>query len=98
MKEDSVLINIARGSIVDEPELIKAPVRPPGGRGAERYDHEAAGTREPPVGHTRRHHRPHSASTVEEENEKLTDIFVDNLQRYIEGRPFRNLLDKNVLY
>ena len=41
---------------------------------------------------------PHSASTVEEENEKLTDIFVDNLQRYIEGRPFRNLLDKKVLY
>ena len=35
---------------------------------------------------------------MEEENEKLTDIFVDNLQRYIEGRPFRNLLDKEVLY
>ena len=41
---------------------------------------------------------PHSASTVEEENDKLTDIFMDNLQRYIEGRPFRNLQEKNVLY
>jgi len=41
---------------------------------------------------------PHSASTVEVENEKLTDIFVDNLGRYVEGRPFRNLLDKKTLY
>ena len=41
---------------------------------------------------------PHSASTVEVENEKLTDIFVDNLGRYIEGRHFRNLLDKKALY
>ena len=32
------------------------------------------------------------------ENEKLTEIFIDNLQRYIEGRPFRNLLDKKALY
>jgi hypothetical protein len=32
------------------------------------------------------------------ENEKLTEIFCDNLRRYLDGRPLRNLLDKELLY
>ncbi|MFA9495623.1 MAG: NAD(P)-dependent oxidoreductase [Candidatus Bathyarchaeota archaeon] len=85
MKEGSVLINIARGSIVDEPELINALQS--GHLGGAAMD---VATKEPlPLAR---------ASTVEAENENLTDIFVDNLGRYIEGRPFRNLLDKKALY
>jgi phosphoglycerate dehydrogenase-like enzyme len=41
---------------------------------------------------------PHSASTADTENTKLTDIFTDNINRYIEGKPMRNLLDKKTLY
>ena len=41
---------------------------------------------------------PHSASTADTENEKLKEIFVDNIHRYLEGTPMRNLLDKRALY
>jgi len=41
---------------------------------------------------------PHSASTADSENQKLTDIFCDNLRRYLKGEPMRNLLNKKLLY
>jgi len=41
---------------------------------------------------------PHSASTVTQENARITDIFVDNLRRYLRGEPLRNVLDKTKLY
>jgi phosphoglycerate dehydrogenase-like enzyme len=41
---------------------------------------------------------PHSASTVTQENARITDIFCDNLQRYLSGQPLRNVLDTEKLY
>ena len=41
---------------------------------------------------------PHSASTADTENAKLTEIFVSNIHSYLEGKPMRNLLDKKALY
>jgi len=41
---------------------------------------------------------PHSASTVRQENERITEIFCDNLQRYLQGAPLRNVLDTKRLY
>jgi phosphoglycerate dehydrogenase-like enzyme len=34
---------------------------------------------------------PHSASTVDVENVILTDLFCDNLRRWLDGQPLRNL-------
>ena len=36
---------------------------------------------------------PHSASTVSAENGRIVDIFLDNLGRFLEGRPLRNLFE-----
>ena len=36
---------------------------------------------------------PHSASTVSDENEIITSIFIDNLRRYLAGEPLRNVFD-----
>ena len=33
---------------------------------------------------------PHSASTVAAENGRIVDIFLDNLERFLNGRPLRN--------
>ena len=33
---------------------------------------------------------PHSASTVATENEALTDLFIDNLERFADNRLLRN--------
>jgi len=34
----------------------------------------------------------HSASTVDKENARLTDLFCDNLRRFLDGAPLRNRL------
>jgi len=99
MKKGAVLINIARGSIVDEPELVKALQSGHlGGAAVDVAAKEPLPTESPLWDMPNVIISPHSASTVEEENEKLTEIFLDNLNRYREGRPFRNLLDKKTLY
>jgi phosphoglycerate dehydrogenase-like enzyme len=36
---------------------------------------------------------PHSAATLTEENARITEIFVDNLRRWLDGRPLRNRYD-----
>jgi phosphoglycerate dehydrogenase-like enzyme len=41
---------------------------------------------------------PHSASAVETENARLTDLLCDNLERYLAGKPLRNVLDTERLY
>ncbi len=37
---------------------------------------------------------PHSASTVAAENRLLTDLFIDNLRRWLAGAPLRNVYDR----
>ena len=36
---------------------------------------------------------PHSASTLADENVALVELFIDNLARYLDGRPRRNVYD-----
>jgi glyoxylate/hydroxypyruvate reductase A len=99
MKKRAVLINIARGSIVDEPELIKALQSGHLGRASVDVAAKEPLPPESPLWDMPNVIiSPHSVSTVEAENEKLADIFLDNLQRYKEGKTFRNLLDKKALY
>jgi phosphoglycerate dehydrogenase-like enzyme len=37
---------------------------------------------------------PHSASTVAAENGLLTELFTDNLRRWLAGLPLRNVYDR----
>jgi phosphoglycerate dehydrogenase-like enzyme len=99
MKEGSVLINIARGSIVDEAALIRA-LRSGhlGGAALDVVKREPLAPDSPLWEMPRVIISPHSASTVDAENERLTEIFCDNLRRYLDGRAMRNLLDKKLLY
>ena len=41
---------------------------------------------------------PHSASTSDRENERITDLFCANLRRYLDGQPLENVLDTARLY
>jgi phosphoglycerate dehydrogenase-like enzyme len=41
---------------------------------------------------------PHSASTVAAENGLITDLFTDNLQRFLAGKPLRNVYDRDAGY
>ncbi len=99
MKKGSVLINISRGAIVDEPALIEALQSGHlGGLAADVFSREPLPEDSPFWDMPNVIISPHSASTADSENRKLTDIFCDNLRRYMKGEPLRNLLDKKLLY
>ncbi|MCW2492310.1 MAG: Oxidoreductase, partial [Frankiales bacterium] len=41
---------------------------------------------------------PHSASTAAAENDVLTDLFIDNLLRFLSDQPLRNLYQRDLGY
>jgi phosphoglycerate dehydrogenase-like enzyme len=41
---------------------------------------------------------PHSASTSDRENGRLTELFCRNLRAYLDGRPMENVLDVARMY
>jgi glyoxylate/hydroxypyruvate reductase len=95
LRPSAVLINIARGAVVDEPAMIQALQS--GRLAGAALD---VATREPlpadsPLWEMRNVIiTPHSMSTALDENERLVDLFCDNLRRFLADEPLRNEFDK----
>lgn len=93
-KPGSTLVNVGRGALVDHDALLRVLDEGPVATAVlDVTDPEPL-----PAGHPLwRHERvivfPHSASTSVRENARLVDLFVDNLHRFVEGRPLRNVFD-----
>jgi phosphoglycerate dehydrogenase-like enzyme len=95
MKPGSVLVNVARGEIVDEEALVDAL-----GRGHLRgaaldvYVGEFEGTplpqlwSDPKVLIT-----PHVSAASDQDRHGAITLFCDNLRAYLDGRPLRNVID-----
>jgi phosphoglycerate dehydrogenase-like enzyme len=99
MKPTAVLINIGRGALVDEDAMIRALQEKRLAGAALDVAREEPPPQDSPLWDMPNVIiSPHSASTVTQENERITDIFCDNLRRYLKGEPLRNVLDKNKLY
>ncbi len=94
MKPGSVLINIGRGTLVQEQALLDALDHGPlAGAVLDVTPIEPL-----PEGHPLWSRDdvivfPHSASTSVHENERLVDLFLDNLRRFRSGEPLRNVFD-----
>jgi glyoxylate/hydroxypyruvate reductase len=88
----AVLVNIARGQVIDEPAMIAAlasgKLR---GAALDVFWTEPLPAESPLWDMPEVLLSPHSASTAVRENEALTDLFVDNLHRFLRGEPLRNL-------
>lgn len=93
MKPTAMLINIARGDLVDEPALITALQE--GRLGAAALD---VLTQEPPVASNPLWTlpnvilSPHLSGITPRYSQRLTDILLDNIGRYRAGQPLRNLV------
>jgi phosphoglycerate dehydrogenase-like enzyme len=99
MKRGAFLINIARGAVVDEPALIRALQSGHlGGAALDVFAEEPPPPENPLWELPNVLICPHSASTADQENARLTELFCDNLKRYLDGRPLKNVLDKSRLY
>ena len=102
LKPGAVLVNIARGQVIDQDALTR---RLQSGQVAfaalDPFAVEPLDPNSPLWDLPNVLISPHSASTVESENRKITDIFCHNLRCYTEGRrdDMKNVLDKgpNVL-
>lgn len=92
MKPQALLINTARGPVVDEAVLYEALVnRRIFGAAIDVYEHEA-GLRDDPVWRNMTKlpniiMTPHIGSATQEAREEMTRIVVDNLQAVLSGNP-----------
>jgi glyoxylate/hydroxypyruvate reductase A len=99
MKRGAVLINIARGAVVDEAALIAALRQGHlGGAALDVFAEEPLPGASPLWDFPNVLVSPHSASTVTTENAKLTDLFCENLKRYLRGDPLLHVFDRARLY
>ena len=101
MKPGAVLINIARGAVLDEGALVDALREGRlGGAALDVFREEPLPPDSPLWTLPNVLISPHSASTAESENGKIVDLFCENLRHYLDGHPerMRNVLDKERMY
>lgn len=95
----AIVVNIARGPVIDEPAMIEALAD--GHLGGAFLDVAAV---EPLPADSPLWDlpnvviSPHSASTVDAENATLTSLFCDNLRRWLDGAPLRNVYSREKGY
>jgi phosphoglycerate dehydrogenase-like enzyme len=41
---------------------------------------------------------PHTAALNDAEDRRIAELFADNLRRYLDGRPLRNVMDTKDFY
>jgi phosphoglycerate dehydrogenase-like enzyme len=94
-----IFVNVGRGGVVDEPALVEA-LREGRIAGAvldvfatEPLPEDSPLWALPNVLVT-----PHAAALSARENERIVELFTDNLRRYLDGRPLRNVVEPGVYY
>lgn len=95
----AALVNVGRGSLIDEPALVAALESGHlGSAWLDVFATEPLPVESPLWTMPNVLVSPHSASTSDRENARITDLFCDNLARFHDGRPLRNVLDAARLY
>jgi phosphoglycerate dehydrogenase-like enzyme len=99
MKSNAVILNVGRGPIINEAELVKAlqsgRIR---GAALDVFDKEPV-----PAGHpfyklTNVLMSPHSADHTEGWIDRAMEFFVENFERFSKDRPLENVVDKRAGY
>jgi glyoxylate/hydroxypyruvate reductase len=99
LPQGAVLINIGRGAVVDELALIEALSSGHlGGAALDVFEHEPLPADSPLWDMQNVLVSPHSGSTSDRENSRLTQLFSENLRRFLAGEPLLNVLDIQALY
>ena len=95
MKQGSVIVNVARGEIIDEDALAEALARDHlRGAALDVYVGEFDG---PPAARLWNDPRvlitPHISASSDQERHRGTEIFCANLRAYLDGQPLANVID-----
>ena len=94
-----IFVNIGRGGVVDEPALIDAlRDRRIAGAALDVFATEPLPADSPLWTLPNVLVTPHSAALSARENERIVELFCDNLRRYLDGRPLRKVVEPGVYY
>ncbi len=99
LPKGAVIINIARGAVMNYPAMTEA-LRSGHLRGVslDVFATEPLPVDDPLWDMSNVIISPHSASTADTENAKITRLFCDNLKHYLAGEPLQNVLDTERYY
>jgi phosphoglycerate dehydrogenase-like enzyme len=103
MRRDSILVNVSRGKLVDQAELVSAltapaDVRTLGGAALDVFEHEPLSRDSPLWSLPNVLITPHMAGFRRNHWEAVTDLFAENLRRFESGQPLLNPVDKGAGY
>ncbi|MEM7346345.1 MAG: D-2-hydroxyacid dehydrogenase [Chloroflexota bacterium] len=91
MKPSAYLINMARGYVVNEPDLIEALEQGQiAGAGLDTFWEEPLGEESPLWGMQNVIITPHTGGETQKYEENLMDILLDNIERLTQGNSLRN--------
>ena len=99
MRAEAVLVNVARGGVVDEEALLEAlgdgRIR---GAALDVFSQEPLSPDDPLWRAPRLLITPHTSAYTHAFWDRELDLLLDNIQRYLEGRQLRNVVDKRAGY
>jgi phosphoglycerate dehydrogenase-like enzyme len=94
MKPSAVIINISRGALIDEGALVEALQDGTiGGAALDVFAQEPLPETSPLWAMPNVLITPHVSGSNPHYDRRVTDLFVDNLGRYLNGEPLRNRVD-----
>jgi phosphoglycerate dehydrogenase-like enzyme len=94
-----IFVNVGRGGVVDEPALVDAlRDRRIAGAVLDVFATEPLPADSPLWTLPNVLVSPHAAALSDRENERITELFADNLRRYLDGRPLRKVVEPGVYY
>lgn len=95
MKPTAYIVNVGRGKLIDQGALVKALQEGRiAGAGLDVFEEEPVPPESPLWDLTNVVMTSHSASTSQHREDRIIGIFIENLQRYREGRALINIVDK----
>jgi len=99
MKPGCVVINNSMGTTVVQDDLLRAIDEGHlGGAAMDVFEKEPVPEDNPLWNMDNVLFSPHSASCAEFEDINMTNLFIDNLRRYLDGMPLRNVIDPDIQY
>jgi phosphoglycerate dehydrogenase-like enzyme len=103
MRRDAILVNVSRGKLVDQAELLSAltapsDVRTIGGAALDVFEHEPLSRDSPLWSLPNVLITPHMAGFRRNHWDAVTDLFAENLRRFESGQTLLNPVDKEAGY
>ena len=99
MRPDAIIVNVARGSVIDETALVDGLRRGAiGGAGLDVFAEEPLPSSSPLWTLSNVILTPHVSGATPRYFERALGLFIENLGRYLKGRPLRNLVDHALGY